>query len=110
MAAFQAGEGSLFLISLRAGGQGLNLTAADYVIIADPWWNPAVEDQAAGRAHRMGQERPVTVYRLVVKGSIEERIMDLHRDKRALADGLLSGEEFGAPVSVEELVRLIRED
>jgi len=110
VAAFQAGEGSLFLISLRAGGQGLNLTAADYVIIADPWWNPAVEDQAAGRAHRMGQERPVTVYRLVVKGSIEERIMDLHRDKRALADGLFSGEEFGAPVSVEELVRLIRED
>jgi SNF2 family DNA or RNA helicase len=95
---------------LRAGGFGLNLTAADYVIIADPWWNPAVEDQAAGRAHRIGQERPVTVYRLVLRGSIEERILELHRDKRALAEGLFGGEEFGADVSVEELVRLIREE
>ncbi|HSF48786.1 MAG TPA: C-terminal helicase domain-containing protein, partial [Burkholderiales bacterium] len=101
--------GDLFLISLRAGGFGLNLTAADYVIIADPWWNPAVEDQAAARAHRMGQERPVTVYRLVMKGSIEERIMELHRDKRALAEGLFAGDEFGGAVSVEELVRLLRE-
>jgi superfamily II DNA or RNA helicase len=109
IAAFQAGEGDLFLISLRAGGFGLNLTAADYVIIADPWWNPAVEDQAAGRAHRIGQERPVTVYRLVLRGSIEERIVELHRDKRALAEGLFGGEDFGANVSVEELVRLIRE-
>jgi SNF2 family DNA or RNA helicase len=62
--AFQAGEGDLFLISLKAGGLGLNLTAADYVIHMDPWWNPAVEDQASDRAHRIGQERPVTVYRL----------------------------------------------
>jgi SNF2 family DNA or RNA helicase len=110
IAAFQAGDGELFLISLRAGGFGLNLTAADYVIIADPWWNPAVEDQAAGRAHRIGQERPVTVYRLVLRGSIEERILELHRDKRALAEGLFGGEEFGADVPVEELVRLIREE
>ena len=109
VAAFQAGEGSFFLISLRAGGFGLNLTAADYVIIADPWWNPAVEDQAAGRAHRMGQQRPVTVYRLVAKGSIEERIMELHRDKRALAEGLFGGEEFGRALSVEELTRLLQE-
>ena len=109
IAAFQAGDGELFLISLRAGGFGLNLTAADYVIIADPWWNPAVEDQAAGRAHRIGQDRPVTVYRLVLRGSIEERIVELHRHKRALAEGLFGGEEFGADVSVEELVRLIRE-
>jgi SNF2 family DNA or RNA helicase len=109
VSAFQAGVGDLFLISLRAGGFGLNLTAADYVIIADPWWNPAVEDQAAARAHRMGQERPVTVYRLVMKGSIEERIMELHRDKRALAEGLFAGEEFGGAVSVEELVKLLRE-
>ncbi len=108
--AFQKGEGDMFLISLRAGGFGLNLTAADYVIIADPWWNPAVEDQAASRAHRMGQERPVTVYRLVVKGSVEERIMAMHQDKRALAEGLFTGEEFGGAVSVDELVRLMRDE
>jgi SNF2 family DNA or RNA helicase len=106
--AFQSGEGDLFLISLRAGGVGLNLTAADYVIITDPWWNPAVEDQAASRAHRMGQERPVTVYRLVVKGSIEERIMQLHGAKRALAEGLFTGEEFGGAWSVEDLLQLLR--
>ena len=64
MAAFQSGKGDLFLISLKAGGQGLNLTAADYVIHLDPWWNPAVEDQASDRAYRLGQQRPVTVYRL----------------------------------------------
>ncbi len=68
VAAFQRGEGDLFLISLKAGGFGLNLTAADYVIIVDPWWNPAAEDQALGRAHRIGQQRPVTVYRLVPAG------------------------------------------
>jgi SNF2 family DNA or RNA helicase len=68
-----------------------------------------VEDQAAGRAHRIGQERPVTVYRLVVKGSVEEPIMALHRDKRALAEGLFAGEEFGAAASVEELLELMRE-
>ena len=78
------------------------------MILADPWWNPAVEDQAAGRAHRMGQERPVTVYRLVIKDSIEERIMDLHRDKRALAEGLFSGGEFGKTLSVEDLAQLLR--
>jgi SNF2 family DNA or RNA helicase len=110
VAAFQKGEGEIFLISLRAGGTGLNLTAADYVIIADPWWNPAVEDQAASRAHRMGQERPVTVYRLVVKNSVEERIMAMHQDKRALAEGLFAGEDFGGAVSVDELVRLMRDE
>jgi superfamily II DNA or RNA helicase len=106
--AFQSGEGDFFLLSLKAGAYGMNLTAADYVIIADPWWNPAVEDQAAGRAHRMGQQRPVTVYRLVVKDSVEERIMSLHRDKRALAEGLFDGEEFGKALSVEELAALLR--
>ena len=73
VAAFQAGHGDLFLISLRAGGTGLNLTAADYVIHLDPWWNPAVEDQASDRAHRIGQQRPVTVYRLIVRDLIEEK-------------------------------------
>jgi len=110
VAAFQAGEGDLFLISLKAGGFGLNLTAADYVVITDPWWNPAAEDQAMGRAHRMGQLRPVTVYRLVGKGTIEERIVDLHHDKRALAEGVLSGsgEESTALPSTEDLIALMR--
>ncbi len=72
------GEGELFLISLKAGGTGLNLTGADYVIHMDPWWNPAVEDQATDRAHRIGQTRPVTVYRLVLKGTVEQKILALH--------------------------------
>jgi len=108
VAAFQAGEGELFLISLKAGGFGLNLTAADYVVITDPWWNPAAEDQAMGRAHRIGQQRPVTVYRLVTRGTIEERIVDLHQDKRALADGILSEGEATALPSTEDLIALIR--
>jgi SNF2 family DNA or RNA helicase len=81
--AFQAGEGDVFLISLKAGGVGINLTAADYVIHMDPWWNPAVEDQASDRAHRMGQLRPVTIYRLVARNTIEEGIVELHAHKRA---------------------------
>ena len=93
--AFQAGQGDFFLISLKAGGFGLNLTMADYVIIADPWWNPAAEDQASGRAHRIGQQRPVTVYRLVTQGSIEDRIVKLHHSKRALAEGVLAGQDGG---------------
>ena len=80
--AFQSGEGDVFLISLKAGGLGLNLTAADYVIHMDPWWNPAVEDQASDRAHRLGQQRPVTIYRLITSGTIEERITELHATKR----------------------------
>ena len=82
MNAFQAGSGEIFLISLKAGGSGLNLTAADYVIHLDPWWNPAVEDQASGRAYRIGQQRPVTIYRLVAENSIEEQIVGLHARKR----------------------------
>lgn len=108
VAAFQAGDSDLFLISLKAGGFGLNLTAADYVVITDPWWNPAAEDQAMGRAHRIGQLRPVTVYRLVSKGSIEERIVDLHHDKRALADSILAEGDASALPSTEDLVALIR--
>jgi superfamily II DNA or RNA helicase len=107
VAAFQAGEGDLFLISLKAGGFGLNLTAADYVVIADPWWNPAAEDQAMGRAHRIGQQRPVTVYRLVTRGTIEERIVELHHDKRALADSILAEGEAAALPSTEELIALM---
>jgi superfamily II DNA or RNA helicase len=108
VAAFQRGEGELFLISLKAGGFGLNLTAADYVLIVDPWWNPAAEDQALGRAHRIGQLRPVTVYRLVTAGSIEERIVELHRDKRLLADGVLEGQDSTAPLAAADLRELLR--
>lgn len=77
-------------ISLKAGGFGLNLTAANYVIHLDPWWNPAVEDQASDRAHRIGQLLPVTVYRLIARDTIEEKILRLHADKRELADQLLA--------------------
>lgn len=106
--AFQAGEGDLFLISLRAGGMGINLTAADYVIHMDPWWNPAVEDQAADRAHRIGQQRPVTIYRLVTKGTIEEMIVALHQHKRNLADGLLDGSDMSGRLTATDLLRIIR--
>ncbi len=105
---FQNGEGDVFLISLKAGGSGLNLTAADYVIHMDPWWNPAVEDQASDRAHRIGQERPVTVYRLVVKDSIEEQIVDLHKQKRDLADSLLEGTDSAGKISAKELLSLLQ--
>src|SRR6185503_4958007 len=77
-----------FLISLKAGGLGLNLTAADYVFILDPWWNPAVEAQAIDRAHRIGQDKKVFAYRFVSEGSIEERIADLQESKRKLADAI----------------------
>jgi superfamily II DNA or RNA helicase len=106
--AFQAGEGELFLISLKAGGVGLNLTGADYVIHLDPWWNPAVEDQATDRAHRIGQTRPVTVYRLVLKNSIEQQILALHDSKRALSADFLDGAEGAAALTEEELMALIR--
>jgi len=105
--AFQRGEGELFLISLKAGGLGLNLTAADYVIHMDPWWNPAVEDQASDRAHRIGQQRPVTIYRLIAKNTIEEKIVALHEHKRDLADSLLEGAELSGKLSAEELLRLM---
>jgi tetratricopeptide (TPR) repeat protein len=107
--AFQAGEGDLFLISLKAGGSGLNLTAADYVIHMDPWWNPAVEDQASDRAHRIGQTRPVTIYRLVTKGTIESKIVQLHQQKRELANNLLEGSEMSGKMSVDEMFNLIKE-
>jgi SNF2 family DNA or RNA helicase len=106
---FQAGDGDLFLISLKAGGTGLNLTAADYVIHMDPWWNPAVEDQASDRAHRMGQKRPVTIYRLVAKDTIEDKIVDLHKHKRDLANSLLEGGEVSGKMSVEDMMALIKD-
>lgn len=106
--AFQNGRSDVFLISLKAGGTGLNLTAADYVIHTDPWWNPAVEDQATDRAHRIGQTRSVMVYRLVTKDTIEEQILDLHREKRDLVDSIMDGSHAAAKLSTEELIALIR--
>ncbi len=107
--AFQGGEGDVFLISLKAGGVGINLTAADYVIHMDPWWNPAVEDQASDRAHRMGQQRPVTIYRLVARHTIEEGIVDLHKHKRDLADSLLEGSDLSARMSPGDMLKMLQE-
>jgi SNF2 family DNA or RNA helicase len=107
--AFQGGEGDVFLISLKAGGVGINLTAADYVIHMDPWWNPAVEDQASDRAHRMGQQRPVTIYRLVARHTIEEGIVDLHKHKRDLADSLLDGADLAARLSPADMLKMLQE-
>ncbi|KFE64722.1 DEAD/DEAH box helicase [Hyalangium minutum] len=104
---FQEGAGEMFLISLKAGGTGINLTAADYVIHLDPWWNPAVEDQATDRAHRIGQTRPVTVYRLIARGTIEEQILSLHSDKRALVAGVLEGTDVAARLTTKDLLALL---
>jgi SNF2 family DNA or RNA helicase len=105
--AFQAGTAPLFLMSLKAGGMGLNLTAADYVIHLDPWWNPAVEAQATDRAHRIGQSQAVTVYRLITKDSIEESIIQLHQHKQRLADALLEGGDRASALGIDELLALI---
>ncbi|HEY4223083.1 MAG TPA: DEAD/DEAH box helicase, partial [Myxococcota bacterium] len=106
--AFQGGQATVFLLSLKAGGAGLNLTAADYVLHLDPWWNPAVEDQATGRAHRIGQTQPVTVYRFVARGTIEEQMLAMHADKRDLVDSVLEGADAAGTMSVDDLVNLLR--
>ena len=108
VARFQDAEGPpVLLVSLRAGGTGLNLTAADHVFILDPWWNPAVEDQAADRAHRIGQDRPVMVYRLVAAGTVEERILALQDRKRELSEAALGQAEAAQAVTREELLALL---
>jgi len=107
IAAFQAGEGDVFLISVQAGGTGINLTAADYVIHLDPWWNPAVEDQATDRAHRIGQDKPVTVYRMIARGTIEERILAMHGSKRALVGSILDGTDLAAKLTTRDLLTLL---
>ena len=108
MDSFQAPDGPpVLLISLRAGGTGLNLTAADHVFLLDPWWNPAVEAQAADRAHRIGQERPVFVYRLVALGTVEERILALQERKRELAQAALGGADRATSITREELLALL---
>jgi superfamily II DNA or RNA helicase len=104
---FQSGRCDVFLISLKAGGTGLNLTRADTVVHYDPWWNPAVQAQATDRAHRIGQTQPVFVYNLIVAGSVEERMLSLQRRKRALAAGLLGRNEPGSlPLSPADVDRL----
>lgn len=110
VAQFQEGTSLLFLISLKAGGLGLNLTAADFVIHMDPWWNPAVEDQASDRTYRIGQTRPVTIYRLIAKGTIEEKIIRLHHTKKDLADSLLEGTDLSHKLTREEILELLKQE
>jgi superfamily II DNA or RNA helicase len=104
---FQSGEIPLFLISLKAGGTGLNLTAADTVIHYDPWWNPAAENQATDRAHRIGQDKPVFVHKLITRGSIEARILDLQQKKSALVEALLTADTNGLKMDAETLGHLL---
>jgi SNF2 family DNA or RNA helicase len=104
---FQSGEVPIFLISLKTGGVGLNLTAADTVIHYDPWWNPAAENQATDRAHRLGQDKPVFVYKLIVAGSIEEKILALQERKAELAAQILADDvSIDAKFSNEDLAAL----
>ncbi len=104
---FQNGEGNIFLISLKAGGLGLNLTGANYVVHLDPWWNPAIEQQATDRAYRIGQNQAVTVYHLVSKGTIEEKIIRLHQTKRDLADNILAGTDSSHKLTGKDLLEMV---
>jgi len=107
--AFQEGDAQVFLISLKAGGTGLNLTAADTVIHYDPWWNPAVEQQATDRAHRIGQDKPVFVYKLLTEETVEEKILQLQARKQALSDALYDQDsENNAPFNQDELMDLLK--
>ena len=105
--AFQTGEKRVFLISLKAGGLGLNLTGANYVIHLDPWWNPAIEQQATDRAYRIGQKQKVTVYHLISEHTIEEKILRLHQTKRSLADSLLQGSDTSHKLTAQDLLDMI---
>lgn len=104
---FQKGKNNVFLISLKAGGLGLNLTGANYVIHLDPWWNPAIEQQATDRAHRIGQKDKVTVYHLVSENTIEEKILRLHEQKRDLADSLLDGTNNSHKITASQLLEML---
>ncbi|ECF7008184.1 DEAD/DEAH box helicase, partial [Salmonella enterica subsp. enterica] len=105
--AFQSGQVPVFLISLKAGGVGLNLTTADTVIHYDPWWNPAAEDQASDRAWRIGQDKPVFVYKLITNQSIEEKILTMQKNKAELAQSILSADHEGdIKLSEDELLGL----
>ena len=105
--AFNQGDRDVFLISLKAGGVGLNLTGADTVILVDLWWNPAVESQAIGRAHRMGQEQAVEVYRLVTRGTIEEKIQELQEEKKNLVSEVLDGTESRGSLTLSEIQEIL---
>jgi SNF2 family DNA or RNA helicase len=105
---FQAGDVPVFVLSLKAGGVGLNLTRATHVIHYDRWWNPAVEDQATDRAYRIGQDRPVTVHRLVAEGTVEDKIAAMLTDKRYLADAVVgTGEAWIGELSDRDLAELV---
>lgn len=107
VAAFMGGQGDAFLLSVKAGGVGLNLTAASDVVILDPWWNPAVENQAADRAHRIGQTRAVTIYRLVAVNTVEEQMLKLQEDKRELVAAVLDGTGQGTTLSVDDILAIL---
>ena len=104
---FQAGKARVFLISLKAGGLGLNLTGANYVIHLDPWWNPAIEQQATDRAYRIGQKQKVTVYHIIAEHTIEEKILRLHQTKQSLADSLLDGTNMSHKLTTKDLLELL---
>ena len=105
--AFEQGRADVFLISLKAGGTGLNLTSADTVVHFDPWWNPAAQAQATDRAYRIGQTRPVFVHNLYVAGSVEERVLQLQERKRWLSTSLLGDGGAAAPLSAEDIEALL---
>ena len=105
---FQNGKKSIFLISLKAGGLGLNLTGANYVFHLDPWWNPAIEQQATDRVYRIGQTQAVTVYHLVSQHTIEEKIIRLHESKRELAENILAGTDISHKLTGKDLLEMIR--
>jgi len=103
----RSGGENVMLISLKAGGVGLNLTSADHVYIMDPWWNPSVEDQAADRAYRIGQLNPVLVHKLICSGTLEEKILELQNHKRGLAKAVLDGSEVQSALTREDLMFLL---
>ena len=108
---FQSGKTPLFLISLKAGGVGLNLTAANYVFIMDPWWNPAVENQAIDRAHRIGQKNKLFVYKPIIKNSVEEKVLSLQTQKRKLFQELLSDDDdqvFSGKLTMDDFMFLLQ--
>jgi SNF2 family DNA or RNA helicase len=105
---FRTGDAPVFLLSLKAGGTGLNLTEADYVFLLDPWWNPAAEQQAIDRTHRIGQHKNVMVYRLIAAGTIEEKVVALQARKSALVDAVIDdGDLFGTALTADEVRELL---